>query len=177
MRVSQNLKVNHPYHGAKSPSDFAAEKKANIWHFRWLLARVVKKRFPTDYEERLSCYFKSIFSEVFLHQEVLKHNYMFQYFKPVLFNRMHKFQFIHALENIAALHPHSYHVNYAGLNNMDYGFENWWLRIQDDNEETKETMMSAVYYYEDKHDKVYEERPNSLLSFLRNLQEHFMSGM
>lgn len=177
MRVSQNLKVNHPYHGVKSSSDFSAGKKADIRHFRWLLARVVKKCFPANYEERLSCYFKTIFSEVFLHQEVLKHNYMFQYFNPVLFNKKHKFQFIHALENIAARKPHSYYVKNTGLNNENYGFEKWWLRIKDDNEETDETMMGAVYYYERKQDKVYEDRPNSLLSFLRNFQEHFMSGL
>ena len=32
MRVSRDLKVIHPFPGVKSPSDFSAGKKADIWH-------------------------------------------------------------------------------------------------------------------------------------------------
>ena len=51
----------------------------------------------------------------------------------------------------------------------------WWTRIAEDKEETKETMLGAVYYYEET--QAYENRPNTLLTYIRNLQEHFMKGI
>ena len=115
MMVSQNLDVCHPYDGVSRFSNFAEEKKTDIRHFRWLLALVVKKCFPNDYEESCSPFFKLIFSEMYLHQEVLKHNFMFQYFNPALYSNKHKFNFIHALKNFANHNKDLYYKENSGL--------------------------------------------------------------
>ena len=175
MMVCQNLDVFHPYGGVKRPSDFAEGKKTDIRHFRWLLALVVKKFFQNDYEESCSPFFKLIFSEVFLHRDVLRHNFMFQYFHPVLYGNKQKFKFIHALKNFADHNRGMFYKENGGLQNIAYGFQMWWTRIAEDKEETKETMLGAVYYYEET--QAYENRPNTLLTYIRNLQEHFMKGI
>ena len=61
MMVSQNLDVYHPYDGVSRFSDFAKETKTDIRHFRWLLALMVKKCFPNDYEESCLPFFQTNF--------------------------------------------------------------------------------------------------------------------
>ena len=68
--------------GVRRFSDFAEGRKqmldtlAGYWPW-WLR---LKKRFPNDYEKSCSPFFKLIFFEVYL--QVLKHNFMLQYFHP-----------------------------------------------------------------------------------------------
>ena len=115
MMVSQNLNVCHPYDGVSRFSNFAKEKKTDIRHFCWLLALVVKKCFPNDQEESCTPFFKLIFSELYLYQEVLTHNFMFQYFNPALYSNKHKFIFLHALKNFADRNKDLYYKENSGL--------------------------------------------------------------
>lgn len=100
---------------------------------------------------------------------------MFQYFHPTLYGNKHKFNFIHALKNFADHNRGLFYKENGGLQDKAYGFQSWWTRIAKDEEETKETMLGAVYYFEET--QVYEGRPNTLLTYIRNVQEHFMKGM
>ena len=140
MMVSQNLDVCHPYDGVSRFSDFTKEKKINIRHFRWLLALVVKKCFPNDYEESCLPCFKLIFSEMYLHQEVLKHNFMFQYFNLALYSNKHKFNFIHALKNFANRYKDLYYKENNGLL-LCLGYNQSLL-------EMKKKLQRKVRYYD-----------------------------
>ena len=52
---------------------------------------------------------------MYLHQEVLKHNFMFQYFNLALYSNRHKLNFIHALKNFADRNKDLYYKENSGL--------------------------------------------------------------
>ena len=75
---------------------------------------------------------------------------MFQYFHPTPYdNNLHKFNFIHALKNFTDHNKGLFYKENSGLQNNAYWFQTLWIRIADDKEETKETMLGAVYYSEE----------------------------
>ena len=172
MRIHYSLRITHPYTPANTSHNDLDGRKVDIIHFRWLVAKVVRKYLGENYESHLSKYFKLCFSELFLHSDGLKRYYMFQYYHPVFYNDEDKYKLVQALRDLRKRDV-PYFTQYFGLHNSKYGYHCWWLSLAEENDES---MLGGVYLYKDNNIEVYDNNPNSLPIFLRNCHEHYTGG-
>lgn len=172
MRIHYDLRVTHPYTPANTSHKDLDGRKVDIIHFRWLVAKVVRKCFGEDYESHLSQYFKLCFSELFLHPNGLKRYYMFQYYHPVFYNDGDKYKLVHVLPDLRKRDV-PYFTQYFGLHNPEYGYHCWGSSLAKENDES---MLGGVYLYNDNKIAVYDNNSNSLPIFLRNCHEHYTGG-
>ncbi|XP_030944587.1 uncharacterized protein LOC115969154 isoform X2 [Quercus lobata] len=184
MRIHNDLRITHPYTPANtSHNDYLDGRsrkmkkdldgrKVDIIHFRWLVAKVVRKFCGEDYESHLSKYFKLCFSELFLHSDGLERYYMFQYYHPVFYNDGDKYKLVHVLADLRKRDVR-YFTQYFGLHDPEYGYHCWWSSLAKENHES---MLGGVYLYKDNKIAAYDNNSNSLPIFLRNCHEHFTEG-
>uniref|UniRef100_A0A7N2MZA3 Uncharacterized protein n=1 Tax=Quercus lobata TaxID=97700 RepID=A0A7N2MZA3_QUELO len=170
MRVDSNGHITHPYEPVKTSN--LEGRKVDMIHFRWLVAKVVRKYFGKDYELHLSKYFKLFFSELFLQPAVLKRSYMFQYYHPVFYNDGDKYKLLKVLRDLRK-RDEKYFTDCFGLGDSAYGYSSWWSLLENENDES---MLGGVYLYENNNINLYDNNPNSLPIFLRNCHEHFTGG-
>lgn len=172
MRIHYGLRITHPYTPANTSHNDLNGRKVDIIHFRWLVAKVVRKCFGKDYESHLSQYFKLCFSELFLHLNGLKRYYMFQYYHPVFYNDGDKYKLVHVLLDLRKRDV-PYFTQYFGLHDLEYGYHCWWSSLAKENDES---ILGGVYLYKDNKIVVYDNNSNSLPIFLRNCHEHYTGG-
>lgn len=184
MRIHNYLRITHPYtptntshndyldgRSKKKKKDLDG-RKVDIIHFRWLVAKVVRKFLGEDYESHLSKYFKLCFSELFLHSDGLERYYMFQYYHPVFYNDGDKYKLVHVLADLRKRDV-QYFTQLFGLHDPTYGYRCWWSSLAKENDES---MLGGVYLYKDNKTAVYDNNSNSLPIFLRNCHEHYTGG-
>ena len=184
MMIHNDLHITHPYSPANtSHNDYLDGRskkkkkdldgrKVDIIHFRWLVAKVVRKFFGEDYESHLSKYFKLFFSELFLHSDGLERYYMFQYYNPVFYNDEDKYKLVHVLADLRKRDV-QYFTQHFWLHDPNYGYYRWWSSLAEENDES---MLGGVYLYKDNNIAAYDNNSNSLPIFLRNCHEHYTGG-
>ena len=98
---------------------------------------------------------------------------MFQYYHPVFYNDEDKYKLVHVLRDLRKRDV-PYFRDYFGLHDPEYDYHRWWSSLAKENDD--ESMLGAVYLYENNRIAVYDEKSNSLPIFLRNCHEHYTGG-
>lgn len=162
IRIKGDGRVTHEYPKMNDNSKFYGQMY-DIIHFRWMVSQVVQKK-PRN--TVLSKNFKLFFSEIFLHEEGVKHYYRYQLLHPIFFGGREKYIFIHDLHD----RRESFFLRELGMNDKEYGITNWWRPLK-----KKTTMLGRVLHFRKTYfEQVYKKNPNSITLFIRHLHEHFI---